>query len=190
MSELSRRSSKLVPQPKQVVIQVPGNDEPLIVSNPAAAPPIIVIPIGIPAYGLPGGTKDTPATETAGADVMTLADFRDLLRAEIAYVIALSSPSGTGNSKAAETLLVELLKSRLDDMQRKLDEMARAKAADTRLTEHLKSRLRRHAAKTRRDCQGRRRYAASRASRLRALRPRFLARIPIPRTPALYGHPS
>ena len=123
-------------QPKQVVIQVPGSDEPLIVSNPAA-PPIIVIPIGIPAYGLPGGAKDTPATETAGADVMTLAEFRDLLRAEIAYVIALSSPSGTGT----ETLLVELLKSRLDDMQQKLDEMARAKAADTRLTEHLKSRL-------------------------------------------------
>ena len=122
-------------QPKQVVIQVPGNDEPLIVSNPAAAPPIIVIPIGIPAYGLPDKAEDTPAT--TAADVMTLTEFRDLLRAEIAYVIALSSPPGTGT----ETLLVELLKSRLNDMQQKLDEMARTKAADTRLTEHLKSRL-------------------------------------------------
>ena len=129
-------------QPEQVVIRVPGNDEPLIVSNPATAPPIIVIPIGIPAHGLPNETEDTPAT--AGADVMTLTDFRDLLRAEIARVIALSSPattpSGTGVSqadlKAVETRM-ELLKSRLDDMQRRLDEIARTKAAaaDTLPTE-------------------------------------------------------
>ena len=129
--------------PEQVVIRVPDNDEPLIISNPGAAPPIIVIPIGIPAYGLPGEAEDTPAT--AGADVMTLADFRDLLRAEIARVIALSSPttasSGTGVSqsdlKAVETHLAELLKSRLDDMQRRLDEIARTKAADTRLKSRL-----------------------------------------------------
>ena len=122
----------LVPEP--VVIRVPGNNEPRIVSNPAAAPPIIVIPIGIPAYGLPGGAEDAPAT--ADADMMTLADFRDLLRAEIAHVIALSSPAtaspGTGVSQAAfeaaETR-VELLKSRLDDMQRRLDEIARTEAA-------------------------------------------------------------
>ena len=133
-------------QPEQVVIRVPGNDEPLIVSNPAAAPPIIVIPIGIPAYGLPGGAEDTPAT--AGADVMTLADFRDLLRAEIARVTASSpatAPPSTGVSQAAfeaaETRLAELLKSRLDDMQRRLDEIARTETtAEIRLTE-LKSHL-------------------------------------------------
>lgn len=125
-------------QPEQMVIRVPGSDEPLIVSNPVAAPPIIVIPIGIP-----GEAEDTPPT--AGADVMTLADFRDLLRAELAHVTALSSPAtaapGTGVSqadlKAVETRLAELLKSRLDDMQRKLDEIARTKAADTRLKSRL-----------------------------------------------------
>ena len=130
-------------QPEQVVIRVPGNDEPLIVSNPGAAPPIIVIPIGIPAHGLPGEAKDTPAT--AGADVMTLADFRDLLRAEIARVAALNNPAtaspGTGVSqadlRAAETRLAELLKSRLDDMQRKLDEITRTKATETRLKSRL-----------------------------------------------------
>ena len=133
--------------PEQVVIRVPGNDEPLIVSNPAAAPSIIVIPIGIPAYGLPDKAEDTPAT--AGADVMTLADFRDLLRAELARVTASSSPvtalPSTGVSqadfKSAENRLTEILKSRLDDMQRRLDEIARTEAAENRLTEILKSRL-------------------------------------------------
>ena len=135
------------PQPEQMIIQVPGSDEPLIVSNPVASPPIIVIPISIPAYGLPGGAEDTPAT--VGTDVMTLADFRDLLRAEIARVTASSSSatasSGTGVSQADLKVVearVELLKSRLDDMQRRLDEIARTKAAaDTRLAELLKSRL-------------------------------------------------
>ncbi len=133
--------------PEQMIIQVPGSDEPLIVSNPVASPPIIVIPISIPAYGLPGGAEDTPAT--AGADVMTLADFRDLLRAELARASASSSPatasSGTDVSQAdlkAVEARVELLKSRLDDMQRRLDEIARTEAAaDTRLAELLKSRL-------------------------------------------------
>ena len=127
-TEQTRLQAGLVSE--QVVIQVPGSDEPLIVSNPAAAPPIIVIPIGIPAYGLPGGVEDTPAT--AGADVMTQADFRDLLRAEIARVTASNNPATTGVSQAdlkvSETR-VELLKSRLDDMQRRLDEIARTKAA-------------------------------------------------------------
>ncbi len=135
------------PVSEQMIIQVPGSDEPLIISNPVASPPIIVIPISIPAYGLPGGAEDTPAT--AGADVMTLADFRDLLRAELARASASSSPatasSGTGVSQAdlkAVEARVELLKSRLDDMQRRLDEIARTEtAAETRLAELLKSRL-------------------------------------------------
>ena len=129
-------------QPEQVVIQVPGSDEPLIISNPVAAPSIIVIPIGIPVYGPSDGAADPPAS--ASADVMTLADFRDLLRAEIARVTASNTPATTGVSQAdlkvAETR-VELLKSHLNDMQRRLDEIARTKAADTRLAELLKSRL-------------------------------------------------
>ena len=128
--------------PEQMVIRVPGSDEPLIVSNSVATPPIIVIPVGIPAYDLPDGAEDTPAT--AGADVMTLADFRDLLRAEIARVTASNNPatasSGTGVSqadlKAVETRLAELLKSRLDDIQRRLDEIART-GAETRLKSRL-----------------------------------------------------
>ena len=114
-----------IPSAEQEVVRGSGGGERRAATVPGASPSIIVIPIAIPLYGLPGWVPDTLAT--AATEVMTPADFRDLLRAELADAPPPPAPGvSQADLEAAESRLAKLLESGLDDMRRRLEETARA----------------------------------------------------------------
>ena len=104
-------------------------------SRPAAAPTIVVIPIGLPPMSdVPAVARDSLEAPVAG--VMTPDELRDFLQAEVARVIAENrpedAPPGAGvdqaELEALEARLTELVESRLDEMQRSVEEIARDEA--------------------------------------------------------------